>query len=491
MRKKRQLSQNTNMSLNTNNEALGLFANELINRMTLAYSASDQNIGITHNGCRDLYTILGYKRDLNFADYYWRYERQDIATRVVNAFPSACWSLKPIVSESNTPTNETPFEKAFAEMVIQKKVYHYLARVDILSGVGRYGIVVLGLADGKKLHDPATKKPGMRLVYLRPYHEGSVSIESYDSDPSSERYGLPVMYKVDTAIPEISNVTPATITETTNTVRVHWTRVIHVLPELGTENDIYGTPRLKNIYNRLQDIETIAGGGAEMFWRGAFQGLAFKNDEGATMDATGKAALEDEIEKYVNNFQRYIKLQNMDVKPIETQVADPTNHFDIQVTLVAAAKGMPKRIILGSERGELASSQDSVNWNKKVDERRVDHCELTILRPFIDRMILFGILPTPETGYTVTWPDIYTPSGLERAKVSESLMRALKDYLTMPEGQMILPSKVFLQRIMGLSENEVAQAEEIIAGMSQAEKDEIMRYEDDIDSNRDNNANNI
>ena len=184
---------------------------------------------------------------------------------------------------------------------------------------------------------------------MRPYHEGSVSIESYDQDTKSERYGLPVMYKINTAISEISNALPTPTAGTINTLRVHYSRVIHVLPELGTENDISGTPRLKNIYNRLQDIEAIAGGGAEMFWRGAFQGLVFKNDEGATMGEPEKAALTTEIDEYVNNMKRYIKSQNMEVSTLDTQVADPSNHFDIQVTLVAAAKGMPKRIILGSE----------------------------------------------------------------------------------------------------------------------------------------------
>jgi len=498
MRKKRRLNQsgkeksliptsNIQSNAEPDKEAFRLFANELVNRMTLAYSASGQNIGVTHNGARDLYTILGYKKELNFNDYFWRYERQDIATRVVNAFPSACWSMKPIVTESNTPTNDTEFEKAFAEMVIKKKVYHYLARTDVLSGIGRFGIIVLGFADNKKLDTQATKKAGMKLSYIRPYHEGSASIETYDNDTSSERYGLPVMYKVNTAISEVSNALSPTTADTINTIRVHWSRVIHVLPELGTENDIYGTPRLKNIYNRLQDIEAIAGGGAEMFWRGAFQGLVFKNDEGATMDATNKAALTTEIEDYVNNMKRYIKAQNMDVSTLDTQVADPSNHFDIQVTLVAAAKGMPKRIILGSERGELASSQDSINWNKKVDERRVDQCELTILRPFIDRMIMFGVLPEPTEDYTVTWPDLYTQSGLEKSKVSESLMRALKDYLSMPEGQMILPPKVFLEKILGFSEDEVAQSEDIINKMSQKEIDDIMEDED-IDEGRDNNS---
>jgi len=491
MRKKRlkKIDNNSKQTAPSNN-AMQLFANELVNRMTLAYRSSNYtDIGVTHNGARDLYTILGYKKDLEYKDYAWRYERQDIATRIVQAFPLASWSINPRISESDTPTPDTEFEKKFNEITIKNKVFNYLTRLDINSGVGRYGIMILGFADGKKLDQPVKFKKGMKLSYISTFQEGSVTIDKYDNDTSSERFNLPEIYSVTIRSPEQINTTPNIKNGISSPVKVHWTRVIHVIPEMGGESDIFGTPRLKNVYNRLQDIEAIAGGGAEMFWRGAFQGLAFKNDEGATMDAAGKAQLESEIEDYVNDFKRYIKLQNMDVKPIETQVADPTNHFDIQVTLIAAAKGMPKRIILGSERGELASSQDDSNWNKRVEERRVDHCELDILRPFIDRLIEYGVLPKPSLPYKVVWPDLYSQSALDKAKVSEALMRALKDYLTMGEGQMIIPPKVFLQKIMGFSENEVKQAEDIINKMSQSEIDDILNDED-IDANRDNNAGN-
>ena len=487
MRKKTALQSSEKNDFIMNAEQLELFRNQLINRMTLAFSASGGNIGVTHGGARDLYTILGYKKELSFDDYYWRYKRQDIATRIVQAFPSACWSMKPTVSETDTPTTETEFEKKFSEMVIKNKIYHYLGRADILAGIGRFGIIVLGLGDRKKLDQPATKKIGMKLIYMRPYHEGSVKVEQYETDTTSERYGLPTMYTVETAIPEIENAMPTK--QLQNSTRVHWTRAIHIVPELGGESDIFGPPRLENVYNRLQDIDSIAGGSSEMLWRGAFQGLAFKNDEGATMGAEGKLALETEINNYVNNLQRYIKLQNMDVKALDSNVTDPKNHLDVQITLVAAGKGFPKRILIGSEAGSLASTQDEVNWNKKVDERRVDHSELIVLRPTIDRLIDLGVLPEPKNPYSVTWPDLYSQSGEEKAKVAESLMRGLKDYLVMPEGQLIIPPKVFLQKIMRFSDQEVKQCEDIISKMTQDEIDDILRDED-IDENRDNNSKN-
>jgi hypothetical protein len=450
-----------------------MVANDLFSRTTLAYSAMT-DIGVTHNGARDLYTILGYKKSLTFDDYLWRYERQDIATRVVTAFPSAVWSMKPLVFESDTPEADTPFEKAFEDLIMNKKVYHYLTRADKLSGIGRFGIIVLGFADNRKVFQPLIKKNNLKLIYMRPYHEGSVKIKSYDSDLNSERYGQPEMYTVQTAIPELSNANQQQARKGTNLneIDVHWTRVIHVLPELGSENDIYAEPRLKNVYNRLQDIETISGGSAEMFWRGAFQGLAFKNDEGATMTTANKDALTNEIEDYVNNLKRYIKLQNMDVTPIETQVADPKNHFDIQMTLVSAARGIPKRILLGSERGELASNQDENNWLMRVDERRVDHAESLILRPFIDRLIEFGALPTPAKPYTVEWPDLYSASGIDQAKIAQANMISLKDYLTM-QGDQVIPVDVFLEKELKYTPRLVRRCMKEFDGIETQEQQDI------------------
>jgi len=485
MRRKKQIAKTTDSALETAKQqainSLEAVTNALSSRSILAGYAND-SIGTTHNGTRDLYTILGYKKKLEFSDYLWRFKRQDIATRVVSAFPSAVWSMKPNVLESNTPSTETEFEVKFKQITTKNKLFYYLSRADIISGIGRYGIIVLGFNDSKKLDQPVTYKKNMQLTYMRPYHEGTAKILNYDTNPVSERYMKPDMYQV---TPLSSDST--TLAQTSgvgNSFNVHHSRVIHVIPELATENDIFGTPRLENVYNRLQDIDTVSGGGAEMFWRGAFQGLAFKNDEGATMGEEARTALTNEIDNYVNNMQRYLKLQNMDVKTIETQVADPKNIFDVLCTLVSSAKAIPKRILLGSESGELASGQDEVNWNKRVDERRIDHGELLILRPFIDKMIKVGVLPEPATPYRIEWPDLYSMSAIDKSKIAESRMRALKDYLTM-SGESVLPVKIFLEQIMGFSENIVSQIMEDRKDMSAAELRSIMESRQD---NQDNNV---
>ena len=66
--------------------------------------------------------------------------------------------------------------------------------------------------------------------------------------------------------------------------------------------------------------------------------------------------------------------------------------------LISAASGIPLRIMTGSERGELASTQDDGNWASRIEERQLHFAEPMILRPLIDRLIELRALPEPSDG---------------------------------------------------------------------------------------------
>jgi hypothetical protein len=95
-----------------------------------------------------------------------------------------------------------------------------------------------------------------------------------------------------------------------------------------------------------------------MFWRGAFPGYAIKTQPqlGADVDLNRKE-LETEITNYSNSLQRFLILMGMDVTALAPQVSDPASQIDTQITAICIQLGIPKRIFMGSERGELASSQ--------------------------------------------------------------------------------------------------------------------------------------
>jgi hypothetical protein len=63
-----------------------------------------------NNNDRDYYDTLGYLNNITYADFLAKYKRQDLAFRIVNAFPEATWSQPPEVYETEDLQVNTEFE---------------------------------------------------------------------------------------------------------------------------------------------------------------------------------------------------------------------------------------------------------------------------------------------------------------------------------------------------------------------------------------------
>lgn len=440
---------------------LRTLASQIVSRSHLAYA-----LGYQYGENRDIYKVLGYDRDPKFENYRQRYERLDIATRVVEAPAQATWEVDPDVQDDNSD-ERSDFEAALLDLNDRVSLFHNLEQVDMISGIGRYGVLVFGLADGEDLSAPVGSSPD--LLYLTPYSEGQARVQTLVRDSSDPRHGLPEYYSID-----VMDSISADTTVSTRSVRVHWSRVLHVA-ENRIDNRVYGTPRLRSIYNRLGDIEKISGGSAEMFWRGAFPGTAFVADKDATFTPQTLQDLEDEIEEYVHGLKRYLRLQGIEPKNLAMQVADPSSHLDVQIQLISAATGIPKRILVGSERGELASSQDEASWGRRVRRRQTKYAGPFILRPCIDRMIEFGVLPRPYEGrYTITWPDPVGPGDKEVAGVNKVRTETLVAYSDSPGASAVIPPGVFLQRFLDMDKEEV---EEILDAAEEEQAREDLEME--------------
>jgi len=441
-------------------------ASQIISRAAMA-----SKLGKSYGGDRDIYTALGYNKNPQFNDFYTRYQRQDVAKRIVKAPVSSSWRQKPLISEMGD--EETAFEKAWSIMVKDKNIFHYLTRADRISGIGKYGILLMGFSDGKPLKEQVEKAD--QLLYLRPYSEASAEITEWEKDANNERYGKPVIYKLQPASADRGQ---------SLVLNAHHSRVIHIAEE-SEEDDVYGTPRMLSVLNRLQDLELISGGSAEMFWRGAFPGMGFKAEDGAQWDPQSTADLQSEIEDYMHGLKRYIRLKGVEVDEFSMQVSDPSNHVSILLDLISGATGIPKRILIGSERGELASSQDENNWNSRIDERRVDHCEPMILRPFIDKQIEVGTLPPPTSKeYEIEWPPLTSPDEEQQATVSKLKTEALAKYAGTPGADLLIPPEFFYKKFMGLNEEEIEQINEMVDGMLDDERSQIMEERTQLDKER-------
>ena len=420
--------------------------NDMLNRLELA-----ARTGKTFGGKRDLYKVLGYKpiTELRNEDYVGKYLRQDIAQRIVHAYPDAVWTRFPSVQEDDDTQNETAFEMEFDNLAKRLRLFHYLNRADRIAGLGQYSVLLLGVADGMDLTEPLMNVSGPEaVIYLMPFSEYNAQIQKYDENPASERFGLPEIYALMTGGYAGKNSSQMP----TKTIYCHHSRLIH-LAEGTLENDVFGLPRLQPIFNRLEDLEKVVGGAAEIYWINGRGGLSFNLDKEVQLQPDAKEEFDKATESYVHQLSRTLRTQGMEVQPLHLPVEGPAEHVEAIMDLISGTTGIPKRILVGSERGELASSQDENNWLTRIEERRDTYCEPLILRPLIDKLMMIGALPMVEE-YTVEWPKLSSASETDKAEIMLKKSQAIRAYTDAQGADMLVPPEQYVEEVLGMDYRE-------------------------------------
>jgi hypothetical protein len=400
--------------------------------------------GMQFQGKRDMYEVLGYPKNIQWDAYLEKYRRQDIAGKVVDLPPQDTWRKPPKILDGDEDSTmdevRSPFLQGIRFLVQKRRMWHYLHRLDRLSGVGRYGVMLIGAAEGKPLLEPleanSLRKP-QDVIYLSVFSEGSATVQELVRDTANERYGLPDRYVL-----QLGQGLGSTV--------AHWSRTLHVAEDL-LEDDIYGMPRLERVYNRLDDLLKLVGGGAEATWKNMDRGLVANAKEGYDIPADEAERLEDEITEYIHGLRRFIRTQGMDITALGSEVIDPKGAFETIIALISAATDIPQRILLGSERGELASSQDQATWAGVIASRQTQHAEPVILRPFIDRLIWAGALPAPTNGeYSVEWETLFELTELEKSQVAERYANAVSKIAPPGAPELVVLPSEFRERYMAL-----------------------------------------
>lgn len=389
-------------------------------------------LGMQFGGDRDIYAAAGYDLEIPFDRYRSRYERQDIAARIVNAPAQETWRRPPVLldgTDEKTAGDHGEFIRAWQQLTSiedvgdeledRKTIWHYLRRADELAGIGRYGVMLVGINDGEPLDIPLKRNSVSGpegFLYLSVFDEGDAAIDKLENDSTSPRYGLPAMYRLSLG----TNLLGESMTPTP----VHWSRVIHVADGLKGD-EVYGVPRLRPAWNRLLDIEKIMAGAGEAAWKLMYKGLILSTKDGYRL--ADDEVTQTKIDEYVHGLSRFLQLEGMDVTVAGGEIVDPTGLVMLNVALIAATTNIPQRILIGSERGELASSQDAVAWDRHIAERQRNFAEPLLLRPLVNRLVYAGVLPKPASGaYVVRWPELSEPDAQGDATVAKTYAEALE-----------------------------------------------------------------
>lgn len=420
------------------------------------------------SGSREYYPTLGYPETIDFDDYQQRYKRQDIAGRIVDLGPSDTWKKPPQITENGE--TQTAFVQAWEALSARLGVWSMLSRVDRLSGIGRYGALLLGVKDAEALEAPVAEgslASERDILYLRPFSEGHAEIAEWEDDTQDPRYGLPTLYRL-------------RLREDRASQNVHWTRILHVA-EGKLDSEVYGPPRLERVFNLLDDLIKVVGGSAEATWLLMRPGTLLRPQEGYDLKLTGEE-LEDELERYAHDVLRFLFLEGVEAQQIgPSEVVDPTGPFEVILSLVAAASGIPQRVLVGSARGQLAAAEyDMRQWAGQIAYRQNIYAEAEILRPFVDRLVWMGALPASPDGYHVgqkgsdgewRWPPLLETTEVEQAEITGAKAAAVRN-LTNPMTGAMPVTEAEARELLGLP----AQPERVPSAVPEAMAVAIANY---------------
>lgn len=447
--------------MSDDNKSALVKVNEVSNWM-LRYARSRlaAMMGSSHGGLRNVYEQFGWPQQVMPQQLFNMYLRNPLGSRIIRAYPEATWREYPTIRDEKGDSsqeklssgkdagkanpNYSPFVAAVEDFMDASKAMLYLGRADRLASIGRYGILFMGFDDGQEASKPLPAGKH-KLIFMSAYAETSCQITRYDNNRNSPRFGMPEFYTINTN----SGMTGGGGLIQSLNMSVHHSRVIHIV-EFPDENEIFGTPRLLPVYNPLSDLEKVLGGSAETFWLNARQGLALEADKDAELADDAVADMKEQAQEFQHQMGRILAMRGITAKVLNANVADPGPNAEKLLDIIAGGSDIPKRILIGSERGELSSSQDQENWAAKVDARQNNFASPVVLVPFLQKMIETGNIPTPEKAFWVEWPKSNALSETQQAEISAKKAQAIASYVSNAAAEQLVPPQEFRVDVLGM-----------------------------------------
>jgi len=451
-----------NFNLNTTTMRLQMLS-AMSNRISMMAGLGKD----TYNGNRDIYSALGYPKVISFQMYLDRYNRQGIAKSIINTPVRATWAgdikFMENVQETSIEERDTnklqvlELNKSWKLLEKKHKIIKYLARLDRLAGIGEFATLLIGYDDCNTVEAFATpvkekqyKKDEKRVRFFKVIRQDMITISEYDVNIASIRYGSPLIY--DVCIESEDGRMQQ------QNIKVHHTRLLHA-PSDNDSSDMFGEPRLKDVYNYLLNIEKVAGGDGEMFWRGARPGYTSIVRPEYTMTPEAENNLKTQLDEYEMYLRRFLSAEGVDIKELKTQVSDPTPHVLTQLRLISMTKGIPLRILIGTETGEQAGTTDVTNWREHINDRRSLYVEPCILFPFLAMGQEYGFLPKTSPTLEVQWKELHAPSTKEKVGIGNVRADAIGKYTKDVTAMQMIPMNSFLKKILYLSDGDIADIE--------------------------------
>lgn len=374
-----------------------------------------------HNHYRD----FGYPEHLTFRQLYQMFTRNGLARAAIEKTVGKTWQTAPFLLEKErdgsegAKRKETRLEKEIRQRFDDLRLWQHLAEADRRACVGNYAGVILRLADSRRFQEPVDTVPGglAGLVELIPAWEGQLTVAEWDTNEESPSYGQPTAFQFN----------EAQVGDTTNKTRsfmIHPDRVV-IWSKDGT---VHGSSLLEPGYNDLLTLEKISGAGGEGFWKNAKSAPVLEVDKETDVATMAKAMgvepsaladkMNEQVEDYQKGFDKLLMIQGMQAKTLGITLPSPEHFWAGPLQAFAASIGIPLKILVGSQTGERASTEDAREWAQTVMSRRSSQTVPNIMA-LVRRLERFNILPEGPDWF-VDWSDLTEPT------LAEKIDRAVK-----------------------------------------------------------------
>lgn len=374
------------------------------NRPRFVYRGNDLISSPSFHGTkRDVWREVGYPETIEFDQLYTAFKRT-LGRAGVFFWPNKCFSVDFMVKDGDSDGQTTQFEKDVMTLKEKHKLNSVFYWLYVYSRVFQYaGVTIAARESATSPDQPLIAKGVDSIVRLTPLLQDR--LESSDEtikDYNSPVFGYPEYYTYKT------NVT-SNQAKGDNLVEFKLDRSrVFAWSASAPPGTIFGTPVNEAGYNYLLNIDKICAAAPEGFWKNARQAPWLTvNDANLAGKMIGKKEeFKDEAEAFARGIDSERMLFGMDVKTLQSTLADPTHPFTINLNAYAATlDNIPATALIGHQTGERASSNDEDKVNAQAKSIQVNILT-PMMKEFFQWLIGVNAMTPPTNDIVIEWGDL-------------------------------------------------------------------------------------
>jgi hypothetical protein len=371
----------------------------------------------------DHYQDFGYPSALSFQDFQNMYARNGFAFAITEKIKSKIWEDWPKIVEDDESDEESSVEKEIRNHLEDICFWQSFGEADQRSLVGNFAALILRIADNKPFSEPVDGIDSIKdIVEAIPVWQDDIKVSKFETDENDENYGKPKQYTYNEKGVEGASG---------RQVDVHPDRII-IFSKTRTIDD---SSLFEHIFNDLLDIEKIKGSGAEGFWKNSKGSPVMEIDKEASVSKLAEAMggipveevpdkMQEIVEDYNKGFDKALVVQGMKVEFPQIQLSDPEKFFTVCLNSIAAATGIPFKILVGMQTGERASKEDAKEFDRTIMSRRKT-TTYPLIRIFIRRLVEWGALE--DIDWKIEQRDLTESSAEEALLKAEKMTKINKE----------------------------------------------------------------